>query len=148
MVIRQLKHADHREGYRGHEIQRPCARATHAETLRNMSAQRLSGRHCPCWAILIETFGDATGTSTRTGWPRSHDEVREPTSAESRVGPVVAFAAVTYGIRPAVNRFAGMKSPHSYSEYQFAGTWVAGLLAAVATFGNGYVIARRSPRTT
>ena len=63
------------------------------------------------------------------------------------VGPVVAFVAVTYGIRPAVNLFARMKSPHSYSEYQFAGTWVAGLLAALATLGIGYVGARRSPRT-
>ena len=61
------------------------------------------------------------------------------------VGPAVAFVAVTYGIRPAVNFVARMKSPHSYSEYQFAGTWVAGLLAAAVTFGIGYVMGRRSP---
>lgn len=63
------------------------------------------------------------------------------------VGPVVAFVAVTYGIGSAVNLFTRMKSPHSYSEYQFAGTWVAGLLAAVITFGIGYVMARRCPRS-
>jgi len=32
------------------------------------------------------------------------------------VGPVLAFVAVTYGTGPAVNLFARMKSPHSYSE--------------------------------
>lgn len=63
------------------------------------------------------------------------------------VGPVVAFPAVTYGIGTAVNLLARMKSPHSYSEYQFAGTWVAGLLAAVVTFGIGYVMARRGARS-
>lgn len=31
--------------------------------------------------------------------------------------PVVAFVAVTFGVRPAVNLFARLKSPHSYSEY-------------------------------
>lgn len=33
--------------------------------------------------------------------------------------------------------------PHSYSEFQFAGTRVAGFLEAIVTFGFVYVVARR-----
>lgn len=61
--------------------------------------------------------------------------------------PVVAFVVVTVGVQPAVNIFARMKSPHSYSEYEFAGSWVVGLLAAVVAFGIGYVVSRRDPST-
>ncbi len=62
--------------------------------------------------------------------------------------PVVVFVGVTLGIRPGVNLVARLRSPHSYSEYDFAGTWVVGLLAASVAAGIEWSVTRRRRRST
>ena len=62
------------------------------------------------------------------------------------VGPLIAFVGVTFGIQPAVNLVARLRSPHSYSQYEFAGTWMPGLITAGAVFGIGLTMSRASQR--
>jgi hypothetical protein len=63
--------------------------------------------------------------------------------AQLVIGALLASLGVTFGIRPAVNLVARLRSPHSYSQYEFAGTWIAGLIAAGAVFGIGFLMSRR-----
>jgi hypothetical protein len=48
--------------------------------------------------------------------------------AQLVIGALLAFVRVTFGFRPAVNLVARLRSPYSYSQYEFAGTWIAGLI--------------------
>ena len=67
--------------------------------------------------------------------------------AQLVIGALLAFLAFTFGMRPAVNLVARLRSPHSYSQYEFAGTWIADLIAGGAVFRVGLLMSRRDGET-
>jgi hypothetical protein len=56
----------------------------------------------------------------------------------------VVFLTVTFGLAPTINLIARLRSPHSYSRYEFAGTWMLGLLAGGLVTGTYAAVAMRT----